>query len=149
PTRSRRRRPHVGHGVRIADLGCMRARAATALHELQRGLPELQQLLAGHGRERLHGGHERRELLDFRRRRGLEGQQHQEPRCLPLPAATATGSQRRALARGAASACAPCGLRVAAGFPYGGGSLQGVPRQHRKQVITRGECASRRGTATV
>ncbi len=46
PTRSRRRRPHVGHGVRIAGLSGVLARAAAALHQLQRGLPELQQLLA-------------------------------------------------------------------------------------------------------
>ncbi len=63
PMRLRSRRPRVGHGVRIAGLNCMRARAAAALHQLQRGLPELLQLLAGHGRERLHRGHERRELL--------------------------------------------------------------------------------------
>ena len=49
PTRSRRRRAHVGHGVRITDLDCMLAQAAAALHQLQRGLPELQLLLAGPG----------------------------------------------------------------------------------------------------
>ncbi len=63
PTCSRRRRAHVGHDARIACLDGWRARAAAALHQLQRVLPELQQLLAGHGRERLHRGHERRELL--------------------------------------------------------------------------------------
>ncbi len=49
PTCSRRRRAHVGHGARIADLDCRRARAAAALHQLQRVLPELQQLLVGPG----------------------------------------------------------------------------------------------------
>ncbi len=49
PTRSCRRRPHVGHGARIACLDGRLLRAAAALHQLQRGLPELQQLLAGHG----------------------------------------------------------------------------------------------------
>ncbi len=78
----------------------MLARAAAALHKLQRDLPELQQLLAGHGRERLHRGHERCELLhdgvvrgrhaivpeqrlELRRRCRAKGPQHQEPRCLP------------------------------------------------------------------
>ncbi len=46
----------------IANLDCRRARVAAALHQLQRVLPELL-LLAGRGRERLHRGHERRELL--------------------------------------------------------------------------------------
>ena len=64
PTRSRSRRPRAGHSVRIACLGCRLARAAAALHQLQRVLPELQQLLAGHGRER-------------------------PPRSLPLPGTTA------------------------------------------------------------
>ncbi len=49
PTRSRRQRPHVGHGVRIVVQGGLLVRAAAALHQLQRGLPELQLLLAGHG----------------------------------------------------------------------------------------------------
>ncbi len=48
PTRSRSQRPRGSHGV-FADLNCMRARAAAALHQLQRGLPELHRLLAGHG----------------------------------------------------------------------------------------------------
>ncbi len=39
-TRSRRRRPRVGHGVRIACLDGRLAQAAAALHQLQRGLPE-------------------------------------------------------------------------------------------------------------
>ncbi len=95
-----RRRPHRLPG-RLA-------RAAAALHQLPRGLPELQQLLAGHGRERLHRGYERGELLhdgvvrcrnaivleqllELRRRCGAEGPQHQPSRCLPLPAATAPG----------------------------------------------------------
>ncbi len=64
PTRSRSRRPRVGHGVRIACLDGWLPRAAAALHQLQRVLPELQQLLAGHGRER-------------------------PPRSLPLPGTTA------------------------------------------------------------
>ncbi len=34
---------------RIVVQGGWRARAAAALHQLQRALPELQQLLAGHG----------------------------------------------------------------------------------------------------
>ncbi len=51
PTRSRSRRAHVGHGVRIVVQGGRLARAAAALHQLQRILPELLQLLAGHGRE--------------------------------------------------------------------------------------------------
>ncbi len=55
PTRSRRRRAHVCHGVRIADLDCMRTRAAAALHQLQRGLPELQQLLTCGVREHSSG----------------------------------------------------------------------------------------------
>ncbi len=63
PTRSRSRRPRVSHSVRIVVQGGWLARAAAALHQLQRILPELHQLLAGHGRERLHRGHERRELL--------------------------------------------------------------------------------------
>ncbi len=41
----------------------------------------------------------------------------------------------------------PCRVRVAAGFPCYGCSLPGAPKKHRKQVITGGECASRRGTA--
>ncbi len=49
PTRSRSRRAHVGHGVRIVVQGGRLARAAAALHQLQRVLPELQQLLASHG----------------------------------------------------------------------------------------------------
>ncbi len=64
PMRSRRRRSYVGNGVRIVVQGCGLARAAAALHQLQHGLPELQQLLAGHGRER-------------------------PPRSLPLPGTTA------------------------------------------------------------
>ncbi len=100
PTRSRRRRAYVGHGARIACLGCRLAHAAAALHQLQRILPELQQLLAGHRRERLHRGHERRELLhdgvvrgrhalvleqllELCRRCSAKGPQHQQPRCLP------------------------------------------------------------------
>ncbi len=62
--RSRRRRAHVGHGARIACQDGWLARAAAALHQLQRVLPELHQLLAGHGRER-------------------------PPRSLPLPGTTA------------------------------------------------------------
>ncbi len=90
----------VGHGVRIVVQGGWLARAAAALHQLQRGLPELHQLLAGHGRERLHRCHERCELLpdgvvrgrhalrpeqllELRRRRGAKGPQHQEPGCMP------------------------------------------------------------------
>ncbi len=61
--RSRSRRPRGSHGARITCLDGLLARAAAALHQLQRVLPELQQLLAGHGRERLHRGHERCELL--------------------------------------------------------------------------------------
>ncbi len=63
PTRSRSRRPRVGHGVSIVSQGVL-PRPAAALHQLQRVLPELQQLLAGHGRER-------------------------PPRSLPLPGTTA------------------------------------------------------------
>ncbi len=48
PTRSRRRRPRVDHGISIVSQGWL-ALAAAALHQLQRALPELQQLLAGHG----------------------------------------------------------------------------------------------------
>ncbi len=51
PTRSRRRCAHVGHGACIAGLDGWLARAAAALHQLQRVLPELHQLLAGHRRE--------------------------------------------------------------------------------------------------
>ncbi len=82
------------------------ARAAAALHQLQRVLPELQQLLADHRRERLHRGHERCELLhdgvvrgrhalvreqrlELRRRRGPESPQHQPPRCMTLPGSAA------------------------------------------------------------
>ncbi len=78
----------------------MWARAAAALHQLQRVLPELHQLLAGCGRERLHRGHERRELLhdgvvrdrravvpelllELRRRCRAKGPQHQQQRWLP------------------------------------------------------------------
>ncbi len=99
PTRSRRRRPRVCHGVSIGSQGWL-ARAAAALHQLQRGLSELHQLLARGGRERLHRCHERRELLhdgvvrghhalgseqllELRRRSGPESSQHQEQRCLP------------------------------------------------------------------
>ncbi len=49
PTRSRSRRAHVGHGAGIANLDGRLPRAAAALHQLQRVLPELQLLLAGHG----------------------------------------------------------------------------------------------------
>ncbi len=62
PTRSQSRRSRVCHCARIACLDGWLARAAAALHQLQRGLPELHQLLAGHRRERLHRGDERREL---------------------------------------------------------------------------------------
>ncbi len=41
PTCSRRRRPRVCHGVSIVSQGWL-ARAAAALHQLQRVLPELQ-----------------------------------------------------------------------------------------------------------
>ncbi|MEE9159307.1 MAG: hypothetical protein V3U60_13080, partial [Gammaproteobacteria bacterium] len=47
------------------------------------------------------------------------------PRYLPLPEAPAAG---------AASACVPCGWRVAAGFPCGGGSL--APRRSKKAPKT-------------
>ncbi len=98
------------------------AQAAAALHQLQRGLPELLQLLAGHGRQRLHSGHKRRELLDdgvvrghhaivleqlleLRRRCRAKGQQHQPPRCMPLPGSAAglhavTGGRSRQLPEG-------------------------------------------------
>ena len=46
PMRSRRRRPHGGHVVSITGQGGWLPLAAAALHQLQRGLPELQQLLA-------------------------------------------------------------------------------------------------------
>ncbi len=49
PTRSRRRRPRVGHGVRIVVQGGWLARAAAALHQLQRVLPEMQLRLADPG----------------------------------------------------------------------------------------------------
>ncbi len=39
----------VGHGVRIVVQDGCRAQAAAALHQLQRVLPELLQLLACHG----------------------------------------------------------------------------------------------------
>ncbi len=82
------------------EAGSTRPQAAAALHQLQRILPELQQLLACHGRERLHRGHERCELLhrwvvrgshalvpeqllELRRRCSPEGAQHKPPRCLP------------------------------------------------------------------
>ncbi len=98
PTRSRRQRAHVGHGARIAVQGGRLALAA--FYQLQRILPELQQLLTGHGRERLHRGHERRELLhdggvrgrhalvqeqllDFSRCCRAKGPQNQQPRWLP------------------------------------------------------------------
>ncbi len=78
----------------------MLARTAAALHQLQRALPELHQLLAGHRLERLHRCHERckllhdgvimgrhaivlEQLLELRRRCSPEGPQHQPPRCLP------------------------------------------------------------------
>ncbi len=94
PTRSRRRRAHVSHGACIICLDGRLPQAAAALHQLQRILPELHQLLAGHGWERLHRGHERRELLhhgvvrschaivpeqilELRRRCSPEGAQHQ------------------------------------------------------------------------
>ncbi len=48
PTRSRRRRAHGSQGVSIVSQGWL-PRAAAALHQLQRVLPELHQLLAGHG----------------------------------------------------------------------------------------------------
>ncbi len=97
PTRSRSRRPRGSHGTRIACLDGWLPQAAAALHQLQRALPELQQLLAGPGRERLHRGHERRELLhrwvvrgshaivleqllELRRRCRAKGPQHQEAR---------------------------------------------------------------------
>ncbi len=41
----------------------MRGQDATALHQLPRGLPELQLVQAGRGRHGVHRGHERRELL--------------------------------------------------------------------------------------
>ncbi len=50
PTRSRRRRPHVGHGAHIACQDGWLPRAAAALHQLQRVLPELQLLVARGGR---------------------------------------------------------------------------------------------------
>ncbi len=100
PTRSRSRRPRGSHGARIACLDGLLALAAAALHQLQRGLPELQQLLACYGRERLHRGYERSkllhdgvvrgrhalipaQLLKLRRRRSAKGAQHKPPRWLP------------------------------------------------------------------
>ncbi len=76
------------------------SRAAAALHQLQRVLPELQLLLARGWRECLHRGHQRCELLhdvvvrgrhalvpeqllELHRHRGAKGARHQEPRCLP------------------------------------------------------------------
>ncbi len=99
--RSQRRRHRVGHGARIVCLDGRLARAAAALHELQRVLPELQLLLACYRRERLHRGNERCELLhdgvvrgrhalvpelllELRRCRGAVG-----ARCMPLPGAAA------------------------------------------------------------
>ncbi len=99
-----------------------RARAAAALHELQRGLPELQQLLAGHGRERLHRGYERSELLhdgvvrgrhaivtkqllELRRRCRAKGPQHQPPR------RAAQGGGQRAAGRHAGNALGFFNLR--------------------------------------
>ncbi len=41
PTRLCRRRPHCGHVVSITGLGCWLPRAAAALHQQQRVLPEL------------------------------------------------------------------------------------------------------------
>ncbi len=93
PMRSRRRRSYVGHGVRIVVQGSRQSHAAAALHQLQRVLPELHQLLAGYGRERLHRGHELlhrwvvrgchaivpEQRLELRRRCGAKGPQHQEP----------------------------------------------------------------------
>jgi CO/xanthine dehydrogenase Mo-binding subunit len=70
---------------------------------------------------------------------------HQPRRCLPLP---------RAPAHGAASACAAMprargGGRLRRASPAAvARSLPGAPRKPRKQGITGGECASRRGTAT-
>ncbi len=94
PTRSRRRRAHVGHGVRIVVQDGCRARAAAALHQLQRVLPELHQLLACDGRERLHRGHERRELLPDGVVRGLHAIVPEQRLDLRLLRAGGTGRKR-------------------------------------------------------
>ncbi len=60
---------------------------------------------------------------------GLPQQRRPPLCCMLLPATAAASGRRGAPAHGAASACAPCGWRVVAGFPCGGGSL--APRRSK------------------
>ncbi len=106
--------------IGIADLVGCRALAAAALHQLQRVLPELLQLLAGHGRVPLHRGHALvpEQLLELRRRSRVKGPQRRPPLCcMPRPGATAASCRRGATARGAASACAAMPRAHGGGLP--------------------------------
>ncbi len=114
---------------------------AAALHQRQRALPELQQLLAGPGVAL-----------------GAPPAPWPGRSAAPAPALPAAPSgHRRQLPEGRSRTrrgfCvrrhAACAWRrsSAAGFYRGGGSLAPCPpRKRRKQVITGGECASLNGT---